>query len=494
MSQTSVRVLAGGLSAEDQALPTPPLVRMSLANVLDASRDPLEIFRRGYAEFGPVFAVQLGPQRGVVLAGPEYHRFFFDEVDRLLSVPEVYRFVIPMFGEVLLAVGDGDTRRRQVALMQSAFHGQRLRAHVEVMAREVDAWLESLGQAGTFEVWETMEALSMRIASAALLGPVVRAHIDEIRPLLGDLARGMEFVLPPDLPLKRFQRRDLARRRLTEMITPVLAARRRHPGREGDFLQALVDDPEMGGGEGSDETLVGMALCTLFTGYITTAAEMSWALVLLGQHRSYLESLCDELGAAGPDAHWRRLPRLEWALKETQRLHPVMSHYARTTTETYVVNGYRVPEGWLTMLCPTLSHRLGEVFADPERYDPERFAPHRAEDRAHPYALIGFSAGTYRCPGATFASAEMKIMLARLVDLYAIELVGREPDVAFDVGVLRPASPCHIRYARRHRPLSAAAAGAADALGCPHVDTGRAANGDEPLKGKLGEARPRALP
>jgi sterol 14-demethylase len=168
---------------------------------------------------------------------------------------------------------------------------------------------------------------------------------------------------------------------------------------------------------------------------------MAWALVLLLQHPAYLDSVVDEL----PDG---RSNRLDWALKEAVRLRPVMSHYARTNAVDYERGGYRMPRGWLTMLCPTVAHRLPEVFADPEAYDPERFGPGREEDR-RPFAMIGFSGGFYRCPGSGFGMAEMRIVLARLLSRYALDLAGGGPPAAFDLGVNRPASPCRVHYARR---------------------------------------------
>jgi sterol 14-demethylase len=423
------------------ALAPPPMLRglPLVGNLLEFRREHAGLFARGYREHGPVFSVRLGPQRGVVLIGPAYHRFFFAEVDRRLSVPELYRFVIPMFGEVVMAARDGETRRRQVALMQSAFQGHgRLDGYAETMREETAAWLDTLGRSGVFDVWEAFEALSMNIAAGALLGPSVRRRIEEFRPLLTDLARGMEFILPPNLPLPRFRRRDRARRLLSEMIRPILAERRRAPGARRDFLQTLVDDPSLDG----DETLIGMALCTLFTGYITTAAQTAWALVLLLGDPAYLRSVLDEL----PDG---RSPRLDRALKEAVRLRPVMSHYARTNAVDFELDGYRMPKGWLTMLCPAVAHRLPEVFAEPDRYDPERFAPGRHEDRRQPYGLIGFSGGFYRCPGSGFGMAEMRVALQMLLERHSLELLTPEPAPAFDLGVTRPGSPCVVRYERR---------------------------------------------
>jgi sterol 14-demethylase len=422
---------------------TPPMIRglPVLGSLLEWRRDHLGLFLEAYGRHGPVFGVRLGPQRGVVLVGPRYHDFYFREVDRRLSVPELYRFVVPMFGDVMMAATDADRRRRHVALLQSAFQGGRLTHYTAVMADEVEQWLATLGDSGEFELWNTVEPLVMRIAASALMGPEIRARIDEFRPLLVDLARGMEFILPPNLPLPRFVRRDRARRRLSEMLRPVLAERRRHPDRHTDFLQTLVDDPGLRA-EG-DDVQIGMALCTIFTGYITTAAQTCWTLAQLLAHPPYLETVVADLVSPQPAG------RLDLAFKESLRLRPVMGFYARTNSTDIEIDGYRLPRGWMTMLCPGLSHRLPEVFADPERYDPDRFAPPRSEDKRHPHALIGFSGGAYRCPGQAFGTNEIRVLLGSLLSRYELEPLAGEPAADLELGVTRPRSPCWIRY-RRH--------------------------------------------
>jgi sterol 14-demethylase len=144
-----------------------------------------------------------------------------------------------------------------------------------------------------------------------------------------------------------------------------------------------------------------------------------------------------------------RLERLEWALKETQRMHPVMSHYARYNAEAYEWQGYYMPKGWLTFVCPAVSHRLPEVFSHPDSYDPRRFAPERAEDQRQHYSLIGFGAGLYRCPGAAFGTNEMKCILSLLLQRFELELLDAAPRHDFEMGVIRPRPPCRVRYRRR---------------------------------------------
>jgi sterol 14alpha-demethylase len=125
-----------------------------LGNLLDYRRDHVEVFWRGYKTLGPIFSIRLGPQRAVVLIGAENHRFFFTEVDHILSLPEVYKFVIPMFGKVLNAA-ETETRKKQLTILQHALQGKKMHDYLKVMVLETTAWLDTLGDEGKFEMWRS---------------------------------------------------------------------------------------------------------------------------------------------------------------------------------------------------------------------------------------------------------------------------------------------------------------------------------------------------
>jgi sterol 14-demethylase len=432
------------------ALPGLPL----LGHLPEYRRDHIDVFWRSYKALGPIFSIRLGPQRAVVLIGPEYHRFFFTQADKLLSLPEVYRFVLPMFGPVLNASPHEHIRRKQLALLHSAFQGQKMQRHVGVMVAEVAAWIDTLGDSGTFELFDAFTALGMNIAASALMGAEIRSQMAEFLPLYTDLARGMEFVLPPNLPLPRFRRRDRARQKLIAMIRPVIAERQAHPERNDDFLQTIVAGDYIEDGLPVDETIVGLALLTVFTAYIATSAQTCWSLIQLLQHPDQLALVQAERAAVLDDQPISletlgQLTYLNWALKESQRMHPVMSHYARYNAQGYNLGGYYMPRGWMTMVCPAVAQRLPDVFANPMVYDPTRFAPERAEDQQHAYSMISFGAGLYRCPGASFGINEMKCIISMLLQRYTLELVTPDPQRDFEMGVIRPKPPCLLKYTRR---------------------------------------------
>ncbi len=439
------------------ALPKPPVLRglPLMGNLLEYQKHHVNLFHRGYELYGPIFTVSFGPQKSVVLVGPEYHRFFFSEVDKKLSMEEVYKFVIPMFGQILNSAPEL-ARKNQLSILQKAFRGKNMATYVDKMVHETLLWLDTLGDEGVFELWYSFEKLSMHIAASSLMGRELREHIDQFLPLYHDLANGMEFILPPNLPLPRFRRRDRARVALAEMIRPLIQKRRQPDDDSYDFMKTLATSTYPNGAEVSEEVMVGLALMMVFGAYETTTAQNCWVLIQLLQNPAYLQRVLDEqedvLGNRPENIALETLSRLDVldrALTETERMRPVFSHYARANAVDFELGGYHIPKGWWTTLCPSVSHHLPEIFADPYRYDPDRFGPERQEDKKNPYGLIGFGGGYYKCPGMRFGTYEMKVIQSLILQQFELELVDPEPQADFGIGIIRPKPPTYIRYRRR---------------------------------------------
>jgi sterol 14-demethylase len=442
-------------------LPTPPgLPGLPLLGHAPRFRqDPVRFLHEAHAALGPIFSIRLGPKPAVVLIGPEYNRFFFSAPEDLLSLPEVYRFMVPMFGRVLSAC-EPDEYRAQRAILQPPFQASRMASHVDLMVDETRTWLDTLGEAGELPLWSSFERLSLAIGATAMLGRELQQRMgQQFAMLYRDVARGMEFVLPTNLPLPRFRRRDRARRTLEALLRPLVAERRAQPGGHPDFLQVLAEATYTDGRLLPPETVVSMILILVFGAYETTAAQTGWALVDLLQHPSYarwvLEEQAEVLGDADGQMSLealRRLERLEWAIRESERLRPVTTLISRHTRREYTIGGYRVPPGWLTIVSPAVSHQLPDVFPNPHVYDPERFAPHRADRQQSPFSLLTFGGGLHKCLGMPFADNEMKVVLSLLLQRYELELVEPDPAPDYSAGMTRPSPTCRIRYRRRVGP------------------------------------------
>ncbi len=447
-----------------------------LGNIVDFYRDRGGLLRRGYETLGPVFSLRLGPKRVAVLIGPQHNGLFFAETDAKLSMREAYKFLIPMFGEPVGFAGGPVLYQEQRGIYLQLFKGKHMPGYVRVMGEEVRAWLDSLGESGDFELVSALERLTQHVAAHAFMGTEFRRRMGgSFWDLFGDLIAGLDPVLPPHLPLPRFIRRDRARRKLHAMMSELIAERRAHPDAHQDSFQDFVNAKFADGRPVSDRLIIAIMLSLIFAGHETTSAQGSWALIQLLQNPDHLQRVRQEVDDVLPadggiePSHLRQLKHLGWAIRETERMRPSADILLRYTAESYEVGGYRVPKGWLTMISPRVSHRLPEVFRDPERYDPLRFAPGREEDSRHRFALAGFGGGTHRCMGMSFADNEMTVILALLLRRYDLDLLTPDPQPTREMRASRP-SPCRIRYRRRatsDRELPRASVSAA--AGCPHL-------------------------
>jgi sterol 14alpha-demethylase len=434
------------------AMPGLPLV----GNALEFAKDPTGLFQRGYESLGPIFTINLARTKAVVLIGPDNHQYFFENTDRVLSMREVYRFLIPMFGKDIFFVAGPEAYKEQRNMMLPAFSGRKMPGYIQVMAKETNAWLDTLGDEGRFDLVSSFETLTMYIAAAAFLGEDFRRRLgSEFAQLYRQLGEGIEFLLPTNLPLPRFKRRDRAKAKLEEMIHAVIAERRGEPGTHQDFLQVFIDSRYSDGSLPPQEVISSLILGLVFAGHETTAGHASWGLIQLLQHPAYLDTVLEEIqavlqgeGELGLETV-RRMQRLEWALKETERTQPVAEMLMRYNAEPYELCGYHIPEGWLSVISPAVSHRLPEIFSEPDKYDPERFAPGREEHRAHPYSLAGFGGGRHKCLGMNFAYHEMQVIFSLLLQRFHLELVDPHPKRDLKANTSRPVRPCWVRYRRR---------------------------------------------
>ncbi|HHH27925.1 MAG TPA: cytochrome P450, partial [Polyangiaceae bacterium] len=275
--------------------------------------------------------------------------------------------------------------------------------------------------------------------------------------------------LNANLPIPSFRKRDKARVRMVEMISEIVGARRASGNRGEDFLQTLMDARYKDGRSLTDDEITGMLLAAMFAGHHTSGVTTAWTIIELLQNPDYLAKVMGQLddvyGEDGAVTYQslRQITLTEYAVKEALRLHPPLFMLVRVAQEDFTFKSYFIPKGTWILISPTVSHQIGEVFADPLRFDPERFAPPREEDKRD-FAYIPFGGGRHKCLGNAFALLQVKAIVAVLLRQYEFELVGDEVGSDFHGLVVGPKEPLRLRYERRDRTVKVAVGGAADAI------------------------------
>jgi cytochrome P450 len=213
-----------------------------------------------------------------------------------------------------------------------------------------------------------------------------------------------------------------------EALVSRLLAERRADGRDrGDLLAMLLAarDPETGAGM-SDKQLRDEILTILLAGHETVANALTWTWYLLAQHPDAEARLHRELDRVlgGRAPVFADLAELEWTrmvLEEAMRLYPPAHTISRQAVDEDRIGGVRVPAGALVSISIYMTHRNPGLYREPQRFDPERFAP-EAVARRHRFAYLPFGGGTRICIGNGLAMAEAKAIMATMAQRYRVRL------------------------------------------------------------------------
>ncbi|HVP31378.1 MAG TPA: cytochrome P450 [Myxococcota bacterium] len=430
-----------------------------LGHLLELRRRPIELLGRAHAQCGEVAELRLARLPLVMLYGEEAQEAFFRAPDEQLDQAAAYPFMKPIFGAGV--VFDAPPERRKEALRNQSLREKQMRGHAEVIANETERMLARLGERGEIDLLDFFAELTIYTSSACLIGKPFREELTpEFAHVYHDLERGTDAIayVNANLPIPSFRKRDQARRRLVELVTDIMEARRRAGEPKGDLLDVLMRvRQEDGRPRFTADEITGMFISMMFAGHHTTSGTAAWTLIELLRHPDYLRSVVEELDALYADGSevsyhaLRDIPRLENGIKEALRLHPPLILLLRKVAYDFHYKGYTVAAGKLVGVSPAISNRLPECFREPERFDPERYAEGREEDRLHPFGWIPFGGGRHRCVGGPFAMIQLKAIFSVLLTRYEFEPAQPPESYRNDHSkmVVQLAQPCRVRYRRR---------------------------------------------
>ncbi|HEY7417478.1 MAG TPA: cytochrome P450, partial [Ktedonobacteraceae bacterium] len=203
----------------------------------------------------------------------------------------------------------------------------------------------------------------------------------------------------------------------------LIASKRLQP-EASDVLAVLVHAHDEDGAQLSDNELISNVFTLFVAGHETTSYALTWTLFLLDQHPHVCSELLDELdGALHGDAptpeQLMRLSLLDRVIKESLRLLPPASVGVRVTMAACDLGGYALPAGASVLYSEYVTHRLPELYVNPSRFEPDRWTTLNRS----PYEYLPFSTGQHRRLGAEFATYEVKVVLAMLLQRYRLSLV-----------------------------------------------------------------------
>ena len=409
---------AAALGASSLGLPGAPALRSPVPGV--------HALRRRY---GDLFTVSLpGLGRAVVVGDPALVKQVFAADEDTLHFGEGSPFGSTLGPHSLLAI-DGAEHIEHRKLLMPPLHGERMRAYESIVEEETIREIERWPQGRPLRTLEPF----MRITLNAIIRAVFGADGDG--PLADELREAMPkmIAIGARLGALPFLQRDLGpwspwgqfvrqRRRFEWGVNTLIDAARRDPALEqrDDVLALLcqarheAEGTPMSDGEIHDELATMLA-----AGHETTATTLAWAIERLRRHPAVLQRLADEVVCGGDELRTA-------TIYELQRVRPVVPGTGRLVMKPFRLGDYVIPPGHGILISATLLHEDPRLFAQPLKFDPDRFVGKRPD----PFAWVPFGGGRRRCPGAAFAHMEMDVVLRTIVSRLELEPTG-EPDEAW---------------------------------------------------------------
>lgn len=305
---------------------------------------------------------------------------------------------------------------------------------------------DELGAALTTALhWSNNQALSLRLVAKITLLAAIERNAPRLPARLQEksyqLYRRLHNPIWPSAENKELYRAlDILERRISQMIeerrqsglthkdllTTLLSARYE----DGQPMSAarsdearIVHNPSeeqsrgANGSQMSDKQVRDEALTLFVAGHETTATALSWVFYLLSQHPEIYRRLIQEVDAFGDKTPtFEDLPRLSYALQifqEAMRLYPPVPVLSRQADAPVTLGKYQLPAQSIFFFSPYALQRRADLWPDPLRFDPDRFAPGEQE-RRHRFSYLPFGGGPRICIGNYFAMMEAQLVLAAI--------------------------------------------------------------------------------
>jgi cytochrome P450 len=420
------------------------------------------LLRDGYAfveerarRHGPIFRTRILGRPTAVITGADANGKFIDEADiqRADAMPP---HVQALFGgRGVLPLLDGAAHRARKRVVMAAFTPEAIASYLPALQRLVAATLARWADDGEVCWPAPLKRLAVEAICSTVIGLPPGPRVDRV---IADYELVLAGFAALPLPFGAYRR---GRRALERVLAAFEEAIHDHFGEaRGDGLTRIL---AARGQDGADAAMT-LDLTKRELHHVVVAGLIVWAWLMNAaveldrapEVRARLLEEITRLAPAGPLSleQLQAMPILRQVVMEVRRLTPVVQVFFGRARRTFTFAGHRVPEGWMVLWGIHSSHIRPELYADPLRFDPDRFGEARAEDRRHPHAFVpngaGDALGGHLCAGYQYAPCLLELFLIELVRGYAW-IFPEDQDRTLDYRQVPPAprQGLRVRLSRR---------------------------------------------
>jgi cytochrome P450 len=467
------------------ALPPGPRDRLfGMSLMRDMQRDFVGFWREQYRRHGDVVHMRLLNYRHYSFFHPHQIReVLVEKADSFVRFEHPMRVLAQLQGQSVL-ISEGEAWKKQRRTLQPGFSPKRFPAYAAQMTNAIGETLATLPlDAKPVDFEHTMNHIAIDVILRTMFSTKVAEDSTQIEHAVrkgSEIANAemfLPFMVPGWLPIRHNAEKREAFRVLDDLVWSHIRARRASGESRDDLLGMMLSAAdEEDGSKFSDRQVHDEMMTTFMAGHETNATGLTWAGWALAAHPEVAARVTAEvdqvLGGRTPTfedvAH---LPYLGAFLKECLRLYPpALGVFLRRAVEDVRIGDWLVPEGSLVNILSIIPHMDPRWFPDPGRFDPSRFLGDAAKSIERG-AYLPFGTGPRVCIGQGFATMEMTLILAMLLQRFSLRPAPgqQQPGIRMQV-TLRPLGGLHLVLTPRalaSTPAAPVQHKVADAVGCP---------------------------
>jgi cytochrome P450 len=435
-AKTGARVLGGGriASIKWRNADTIPQIPFDKNFWVTPTRI-ITALRRAY---GDLFRMDTPRGKLVCAAGLDANRAFLVENDAKLSYGQGWDHVAPAIAEMGRGIVfmDGPDHRWFRRVLQPAYAPAAIARYVPLMHEIVRGRISKWRHGSTIPLYDEINAITFDITTAMVLGLRDEQHLRKLNRLFRQVTLRRPMPEPPAEMQRRF----------SAALLPIIRERMAQPTH--DVLSRMIRAGQAADGAGAADQVNTL----IVAGHFTTAGLCSHMLLDLDR-RPYAARLREEQrDHQSPAAEaLAKMRYLHCALLESGRVISPVPHLPRGFATEMQFRDCELRPGDVLLCSVAGTHMDGDVFADPERDDPDRFAPPRNEHRSDPVALATFGAGARHCIGAFLAETMIKVIVHHVIRRFALAPLPDAYKASVSLPILRPMNgmPVQLRALRR---------------------------------------------
>jgi cytochrome P450 len=335
----------------------------------------------------------------------------------------------PLVGQNSLILLSGEPHRRTRSMLMPAFHGERMRGYVELIAEATKDQIVALQPGDRLAVHDAAQAITLDVVIRVVFGVTDRARRAEYARVINELMRSGTAALM----LVPWLRREIAgrgpwtrlvgfRTQLDDLLSEQIEGRRGMGAHGSDVMELILSATDEDGNCLGDDALRDQLRTMLAAGHETSSTSLAWALYHIHRDESIRLRAIEELAGAATPGEIAALPYLGAVIQETLRMHPTVPIALRRLTGPLTVAGVPRSGGDVVGIALPALHFNPDVWKDPDTFNPDRFL----ERKPSPFEYAPFGGGHRRCIGAAFAQHELAVAIGTIMNTVELRMPAGE--------------------------------------------------------------------